>query len=61
MTTKNEIMQILSMNPHATETDILDVLKGRYTVMEVREALRVLCDEDKKVIASPVTYYSVIR
>jgi len=61
MTVKNEIMQILSANPRSTETDILDLLKGRYKVMEVREALLQLCDEDRKVIASPVTYYSVIR
>lgn len=61
MTAKNEIMQILSTNPRSTETDILDLLKGRYMVMEVREALRQLCDEDRKVIASPVTYYNVIR
>lgn len=61
MTLKNEILSFLLVNPRSTETDILDVLKGRYPVMEVREALRGLCDEDKKVIASPVTYYSVVR
>lgn len=61
MTVKNEIMQILSANPRSTETDILDLLKGRYTVMEVHEALRQLCGDDRKVIASAVTYYSVIR
>jgi len=61
MTVKNEIMQILSANPRSTETDILDFLKGRYSMMEVRETLRKLCDDDRKVIASPVTYYSIIR
>lgn len=61
MTLKNEIVSFLLVNPRSTEMDILDVLKGRYPVMEVREALRQLCDEDRKVIASSVTYYSVVR
>lgn len=43
-----------------TESDLLVWFKGQYAPMDIRRALRSL-EDDRKVIASSETYWSVVR